>query len=87
MDVSTTTDYYLVRLSRTTKDLFFLTILFSNLIFLCYWLTKVLKETRNTIRLKLQGFYLFCCLCGNKERLERELKEREIQDEDQILRD
>ena len=66
---------------------FFLMILIANLVFFFYWLYKMLEEGRNILRTKLQTVYLWLCLCGDKERLEEEIRRRHIQDENEILRE
>ena len=55
----------------------------SNLTFFAYWAIKMIVEARN----KMQKCYLFFCLCGNRERLEREILNRKVQDENDVLRD
>ena len=40
---------------------------------------------RNQFRSKFGRVYLFLCLCGNAERLQRELEQQEIQDKNDIL--
>lgn len=47
----------------------------------------MLKEVENTLRAKFEKVYLCICLCGNKEKLEREKLKRKIEDENDILKE
>ena len=47
----------------------------------------MIGEVRNTIRSKMSAVYLYLCLCGNKAKMDSELKKRHIQDENDILRE
>ena len=77
----------LVRLDNGSKMFFFLVILFSNILFLSFWLYKMYEEIKNTLRTNLQKVYLYLWLCGNKKRLENEITRRAIQDENDILKE
>ena len=44
-------------------------------------------ELKNTIRTKFSKVYLYICLCGNKTKLQEELKQRAIKDEHDILKE
>ena len=76
-----------VRLDTGSKFLFFFVILFSNIIFFLYWTYKMYEEIKNTMRTNLRQVYLCICLCGNKKRLEEEVKKRVIQDENDVLKE
>ena len=77
----------IVRLNTGSKFFFFLVILFSNIVFLLYWTFKMYEEIKNTMRTSLKQIYLYVCLCGNKKRLEDEIKKRVIQDENDIMKE
>ena len=47
----------------------------------------MIGEVRNTLRTKMGKIYLYLCLCGNKKRYEEEKIRREIQDENDILKE
>lgn len=44
-------------------------------------------EITNTLRINMGRFYLFICLCGNEKKFEDEKARREIQDENDILKE
>ena len=77
----------IVRLNQSSKWFFFLVILLSNISFLAYWTYKMVGEIRNTLRTKMGKMYLYLCLCGNKKRYEEEKRRREIEDENDILKE
>ena len=77
----------IVRLNTGSKLFFFFVILFSNIVFLLYWAFKMYEEIKNTMRTSLKQIYLYVCLCGNKKRLEEEIKKRVIQDENDIMKE
>ena len=70
-----------------SKWFFFLIILLSNILFLLYWFYKMLGEIRNTLRSRFGTIYLCVCLCGNKRRYEHEKRRREIEDENDLLKE
>ena len=74
-------------LSTGSKNILFLIIVLSNLLFFLYWSSKMFTELKNTIRIKFSSFYLYLCLCGNKERLQEETEKRRIKDENEVLRE
>ena len=47
----------------------------------------MIGEIRNTLRTKMGKMYLYICLCGNKKRYEEEKIRREIEDENDILKE
>jgi len=59
-------------------------ILISNILFISYWFIKLYGEVKNDLRKKIEKIYLFVCLWGNREKLEEEKKQREIQDQHDI---
>ena len=66
---------------------FFLVILISNVLFMVYWVYKMVEEIKNTMRTKMGKLYLYIFLCGNKQKFEAEKKRRAIQDENDILKE
>jgi hypothetical protein len=42
-------------------------------------------EVKNTVRLKFRKIYLYVFCCGNKDKMDKEIREREIKDEHDIL--
>ena len=50
----------IVRLTSGAQWFFFMIILFSNFMFLGYWLYKMLKEMENMLRSKFEKAYLYC---------------------------
>ena len=79
--------FYIVRLDNASKLFLFLVILFSNIVFILYWIYKMYEEIKNTMRTNLKQVYLYVCLCGNKKRLEDEITKRAIKDENDILKE
>ena len=77
----------IVRISPPAQWFFFLVILLSNILFLAYWVYKMIEEIKNTLRDKFEKVYLYICLCGNKDRLENEKRRRAIDDENEILKE
>ena len=59
-------------LNEHTKIFFFAVILISNLCFFLYWGIMMYLEIKNMLRSKFSKLYLFCCLCGNMRRLDKE---------------
>ena len=47
----------------------------------------MMKEIENTVREKFEKVYLFLCLCGNRERLEKEKTKQAIEVENEILKE
>ena len=67
--------------------IFFLVILFSNILFLVYWSYKITGEIRNTLRTKSEKVYLYLWIWGNEKRLKEEKLNRIIQDEKDVLKE
>ena len=78
---------HIVRLNEGSKWFFFLVILMTNILFLSYWLYKMMGEVKNTLRSKMGKIYLYIFLCGNKAKFESEKKIREKEDENYILKE
>jgi hypothetical protein len=77
----------IVRLNETSKLFFFFVILFVNIYFFAYWSIKMIGEIRNTMRKSAGKLYMYIFLCGSKTKLEDEKRTREIQDENDILKE
>ena len=58
--------------SPEAKNFFFVLILFSNLVFIIYWLHLIIQEIRAKLRIEHEKLYLLICACRNKRRLENE---------------
>ena len=76
-----------MRLQEWAKILFFVCIVASNLIFLGYWGYKMYKETRSMIVKKMEKLYLICCVCMNRQKLERDKEAVRIAEENELLRE
>ena len=76
-----------LRLNKGSEIFFFSVIILWNIAFVIYWITKMLQEARNTVRSKLERIYLWICLWGNRNKLEKQKKEQEIRDNNDILKE
>ncbi|CDW87526.1 UNKNOWN [Stylonychia lemnae] len=65
-------------LSSNSLLFFFAMIVMCNLLFLLYWCVKMYYEVKAKFRSIVPRVYLILCLCFNREKLQRELKEYEI---------
>ena len=45
------------------------------------------KELKNNLRAKFRCLYIYLCLCGNKDKYEKQVKIREIEDENEELKE
>jgi len=76
-----------LRLSEGLKLLMFFVIVFANLGFFLYWLFKMYKEMKAVIIKKFDKVYLFACLCGDREKLERIKYAIAVEEENELLRE
>ncbi|CDW74791.1 UNKNOWN [Stylonychia lemnae] len=68
--------------------LFFLAIIIgANLIFILYWAIKMYAEVKAKFRKMMPKLYLMFCLCFNQRKLDAELKDYEIQLENEQLKE
>ena len=74
-----------LRLNSPSKMFLFLVILVSNLMFFAYWTYKMMGEIKNTLRLKFKKAYLYIFWWGNKQKMAKELRDRELKDEHDVL--
>jgi hypothetical protein len=65
----------------------FLVIVFSNIFFMVYWAYSMYLEMKVQIRTKMERFYLILCLCGNREKLDKEKEDQVKIDNHEILRE
>ena len=65
----------------------FLIVVLSNFLFLIYWFYKWYGEVKNIIRKNYGKLYLCLCLCGNEKKFNKEIKVREKQDENDVLKE
>lgn len=77
----------LVKLDETTKLFFFLVIVFSNLAFLTYWVVMMYFEVKSVLIKKVGKIYALLCLCGNTEKLKSMLKNIQVKEENETLRE
>ena len=76
-----------LRLSESVKLIFFVLIVVSNTFFMVYWCFKMYKETKIVIMKKNAKIYTMVCLCGDKNKYEREIKRVLIEEENELLRE
>ena len=74
-----------LRLNPSSKMFLFLVILISNLLFFAYWAYKMLGEIKNTLRTKFKKVYLYIFWWGNKQKMAKELRDRELKDDHDVL--
>lgn len=58
-----------LRLSEGMKIFMFFLIVVSNLVFICYWVAKMMREVKVVMLKKFANVYLFLFLCGSVEKL------------------
>ena len=77
----------IVNLNENNKLFFFWIIVASNIIFFAYWGFKMADEFKGELIKKLGCLYIFCCLCGNKEKYELIKEKRRLMEDHEILRE
>eukprot|EP00347_Sterkiella_histriomuscorum_P024148 403332142 len=76
-----------LQLSQGTLVVLFLVIVTSNVMFLAYWSYKMYIEIKFKLIKKIPKIYMFFCNCGNQEAFHRELKQLQIKEENESLRE
>lgn len=76
-----------MRLSDTTKLIFFAGVVFANIIFFLYWAIKFYGEMKSMIIKDFGKIYLFLCLCGNTYKLKILKDAIEVAENNEILRE
>ncbi|CDW82066.1 UNKNOWN [Stylonychia lemnae] len=76
-----------LQLSDNVLLALFAIILISNCIFFFYWLYKMLFEVRGKIMRSIPKLYLFLCSCNNQQKFQRGLRQLQIDEENETLRE
>eukprot|EP00347_Sterkiella_histriomuscorum_P007237 403349735 len=76
-----------LQLSESTQIFFFVVIVVSNIIFFTYWGFKMFQELKQKLMKKMPKLYLFFCACQNEMSFKKDIRNMQIQDENEALRE
>ncbi len=76
-----------ISLDRGTNLFFFFIILASNLVFIFFWLYKIMNEVRIMVLKKMEKIYLCLFVCFDKKLLEKHKAQMMIDEEHELLRE
>eukprot|EP00347_Sterkiella_histriomuscorum_P017716 403348268 len=76
-----------LQLDENTKLFFFSMIMISNITFFSFFGMKMYQEVKQKFRAKASKLYMILCLCGNRQKLQDELDQHKLAEENEFLRE